>query len=69
MARIPGERSGAAGHIRFDLTQAEADRVLGATILEAVFDTAGANGGTYSARIEMNDMDRKMLDSAFLLCI
>jgi hypothetical protein len=58
-----------AGHIRFDLTTAEAAQVLGAPLFEAYFDTTGAEGGTYSAKIEMNDMDRRMLEAAFRLCI
>jgi hypothetical protein len=58
-----------AGHIRFALTTAEAAQVLGAPLFEAYFDTTGAEGGTYSAKIEMNDMDRRMLEAAFRLCI
>ena len=68
-ARVETWADGATGHVRFDLTEAQAERVLGATIFEAVFDTAGADGGTYSARIETNDMDRRMVEAAFRLCI
>jgi hypothetical protein len=59
----------ASGHIRLDLTPQQAERARGSAGFEAYFDTAGALGGTYSARIEMNDMDRSMLETAFRLCI
>lgn len=68
-ARVVTWTGGDSGHIRFDLTTDEAQRLLGAGVFEAIFDTAGADGGTYAARIEMSDMDRSMLEAAFRLCI
>jgi len=58
-----------SGHIRFELTPEEAGLALQTSALEAYFDATGAEGGTYLAKVEMSDMDRKMLEAAFRLCI
>lgn len=68
-SRVSTRRSDSAGYIEVTLSPQEAQALASAQSVDTSFGFGRAAGGFYPARLEMSDMDRRMLEAAFRLCL
>ena len=68
-AKVATRRTDNAGYLEVRLSSKDAADLTKATRVETYFDYSRAEGWGYGTRLELNDMDRKMLDAAFRLCL
>ncbi|MDA7428405.1 hypothetical protein PGB28_08035 [Primorskyibacter aestuariivivens] len=68
-AKVASRRTDNAGYLEVRLSSKDAVDLTKATLVETYFDYSRAEGWGYGTRLELNDMDRKMLDAAFRLCL
>lgn len=67
--RVATRMAGNTGYLEVVLSQRDADALARATSVRTGFDYSRAEGGGYGTLLELSDMDRKMLEAAFRLCL
>lgn len=62
-------RNDDAGYLEVRLSKSDAAAITRANLVETHFDYSRAEGWGYGTRLELTDMDRKMLAAAFRFCL
>lgn len=68
-ARVLTRRTDAAGYLEVSLSRADAAALEKATRVKTGFGYGRAAGGRYGTRLDLSDIDRKMLAVAFRFCL
>lgn len=66
---VKTRKTDTAGYLEVSLSRKDADALVSARQVTTGFHYARAYGGYYGTRLELTDMDRKMLEAAFRLCL